>query len=103
MEKIDDKNTGFINRIQESLSHILDFTLPLILKKKPRNKKENQMDIKENLDLPSDEKTPQVSPGTYSPVIVQNYDSLGALFLGIFALILLVGWMRSEERNRRST
>ena len=61
------------------------------------------MDIKENLDLPSDEKTPQVSPGTYSPVIVQNYDSLGALFLGIFALILLVGWMRSEERNRRST
>lgn len=60
------------------------------------------MDTKENVDLPSDEKTPQVSPSTYSPVIVQNYDSLGALFLGIFALILLIGWMRSEERNRQS-
>ena len=60
------------------------------------------MNTSENLDQSSDEQTPQVSPGTYSPVIVQNYDSLGALLLGIFAMILLIGWMRSEERNQRT-
>jgi hypothetical protein len=59
------------------------------------------MGTNEKLEQSSNEQTPQVSPGTYSPVIVQNYDSLGALFLGIFALVLLIGWMRSEERNRR--
>jgi hypothetical protein len=52
-------------------------------------------------DLSSDEKMHQVSPDTYSPVIVQNYGSLGALFPGIFALILLIGWLRSIERNRQ--
>jgi len=59
------------------------------------------MDSNENLNLPSKEQTPLVSPGNYSPVNVYNQDSLGALILGILALILLIGWMRSEERNRR--
>jgi len=52
-------------------------------------------------NMSTDRQTPQVSPGTYSPVTVQNYDSLGALFLGIFALIMLVGWMRAEERSQQ--
>ena len=27
-------------------------------------------------------------------------DTMGALFLGILAWILLIGWMRAEARNR---
>ena len=45
--------------------------------------------------------TPSVSPGNYSPVTVYMEDSLGAIFLGIFAVILLVGWMRNEARYRK--
>ena len=48
----------------------------------------------------NEEKTPPVSPGNYSPVIVTVTDSLGAIFLGILSVILLVGWMRAEARNR---
>jgi hypothetical protein len=59
------------------------------------------METNESLDLSSEGQTPLVSPGTYSPVTIYNQDSLGALILGIFALILLIGWMRSEERNRQ--
>jgi len=44
--------------------------------------------------------TPSVSPGNYSPVTVTVKDSLGAIFLGILSVILLVGWMRAEARNR---
>jgi len=52
-------------------------------------------------NISSDGQVPLVSTGTYSPVTVQNDDSLGALFLGIFALITLVGWIRAEARNRQ--
>jgi len=43
-------------------------------------------------------KTPLVSPGTYSPVTVTVKDTIGAFFLGILTVILLIGWMRSEKR-----
>ena len=46
-----------------------------------------------------EEQTPQVSPGTYSSVNVQ--ESLGTLILGILSIILLIGWMKAEERNRK--
>ena len=59
------------------------------------------MEPNKGQNLSSNGQTPPVSPGTYSPVTVQNYDSLGALFLGIFALITLVGWIRAEARNRQ--
>jgi hypothetical protein len=47
------------------------------------------------------EVTPSVSPGNYSPVTVTVSDSIGAMFLGILAVILLIGWRRSETRYRR--
>ncbi len=59
------------------------------------------METNASLNLSSQRQTPLVSPGTYSPVTVYNHDSLGALILGILALILLIGWMRGEERNRQ--
>jgi hypothetical protein len=47
-----------------------------------------------------EETTPLVSPGNYSPVTVYMRDSLGAIFLGALAGILLIGWVRSEARYR---
>ena len=44
--------------------------------------------------------TPAVSPGNYSPVTVYMEDSLGAIFLGVAAVVLLIGWMRAEARLR---
>jgi hypothetical protein len=46
------------------------------------------------------ETTPQVSPGNYSPVTVDLKDTLGSLFLGVLAGLLLLGWMRAEARYR---
>ena len=45
-------------------------------------------------------KSPDVSPGNYSPVNVYMEDSLGAIFLGFLSGILLIGWMRAEARYR---
>lgn len=45
-------------------------------------------------------KTPDVSSGNYSPVTVDMKDTLGAIFMGVLSFILLIGWMRSESRNR---
>ncbi len=47
-----------------------------------------------------EDKTPLVSPGNYSPVTVYMKDTLGAIFLGVLAGILLIGWMRAEARYR---
>jgi len=47
--------------------------------------------------------TPLVSPGNYSPVTVYTEDTVGALFLGIFALLFLMGWIRSEARWHKLT
>jgi len=44
------------------------------------------------------EKAVLVIPGNYQPVHLQ--DTFGAIFLGIFAVIFLIGWMRAEARNR---
>ncbi|MEO8355423.1 MAG: hypothetical protein ABI621_05895 [Chloroflexota bacterium] len=52
------------------------------------------------IQTPQD-KTPSVSPGNYSPVTVTMEDTVGATFLGILAVILLIGWRRAESRNRR--
>jgi hypothetical protein len=38
-------------------------------------------------------------PGNYQPVYLE--DTLGAIFLGLFAHISLIGWMRAEARNRK--
>lgn len=47
----------------------------------------------------TDIQTPEVSPGNYSPVIVEVKEATGTVFLGILSIILLIGWMRSEARN----
>lgn len=52
-------------------------------------------------DPTSENKTPSVSPGNYSPVTVYMEDSIGAVFLGILAVILLIEWMRAEARYRK--
>ena len=52
-------------------------------------------------DLPVIGQTPAVCPGNYSPVTVTMKDSLGAIFLGILSVILLIGWRRAEGRYRR--
>ena len=49
------------------------------------------------------DQTPLVNSGNYSPVTVTVKDSLGAIFLGILSVILLVGWMRTEARYRALT
>ena len=46
-------------------------------------------------------KSPEVSPGNYSPVNVYMEDSLGAIFLGFISGVLLIGWMRAEARYRK--
>ena len=48
----------------------------------------------------NENKTPVVHPGNYSPVTVDMKDTIGAVFLGIFAFSLLIGWTRAEARNR---
>jgi hypothetical protein len=45
--------------------------------------------------------TPTVCPGNYSPVTITVRDSVGAVFLGILTLILLIGWRRAETRYRK--
>jgi hypothetical protein len=37
-------------------------------------------------------------PGNYQPIHLE--DTFGAIFLGIFAVISLVGWIRAEARYR---
>ena len=52
-------------------------------------------------ELPLKEQTPVVYPGNYSPVTVTVRDTVGAVFLGILTLILLIGWRRAETRYRK--
>jgi hypothetical protein len=44
------------------------------------------------------EKAVLVIPGNYQPIHLQ--EMFGAIFLGIFAVIFLIGWIRSEARYR---
>lgn len=46
------------------------------------------------------ETTPVVRPGTYSPITVHMGDTLGVLFLGVLACVLLANWVRAEARLR---
>jgi len=55
----------------------------------------------ETTDTYKPEDQTQVKPGIYSPVTVTVHDSLGALILGIISIILLVGWVKAEQRNRQ--
>ena len=56
------------------------------------------MSTNEN-DLLEDQ-IPKVGPGNYSPVTVTVKDTMGAFFLGILCVILLIRWIRTETRNR---
>jgi hypothetical protein len=47
-----------------------------------------------------EEKSPLVSPGNGSSVTVYMEDTMGAIFLGFLAGVLLIGWMRAEARYR---
>jgi hypothetical protein len=47
--------------------------------------------------------TPIVQPGTYTPISVHMGDSLGVLFLGVLACVLLANWVRAEARFRALT
>lgn len=44
------------------------------------------------------DETPEVKPGNYSPVTVHVEDTMGAFFLGVLSVILLIGWRRAEAR-----
>ncbi len=55
----------------------------------------------ETNELPMKEQAPAVCPGNYSPLTVTMKDTLGAIFLGILSVILLIGWRRSEFRYRK--
>lgn len=48
-----------------------------------------------------EEQMPVGSPCNYSPVTVTVSDSIGAIFLGILSVILLIGWRRAETRYRQ--
>ena len=53
----------------------------------------DQISVQEN-------ESPTVNPGNYSLVTVYMKDSLGAIFLGILTVILLIEWTRAEARCR---
>lgn len=50
---------------------------------------------------PFEERTPGPQPGVYSPVNVHANETIGSVFLGIVALVLLIAFLRAEARNRR--
>ena len=58
------------------------------------------MSANENI-VSTENQTPLVSPGNYSPVTVYTKDTVGAVFLGIFAGIFLIGWLCAEARYRK--
>jgi hypothetical protein len=47
------------------------------------------------------EQTPTACPGVYNPVTVTMTDSIGAIFLGILAVLMLIGWRRAEGRYQK--
>lgn len=44
---------------------------------------------------------PEVLRGHFNPVNIKIDNALGTLLLGILAIILLIGWMKAEARNRQ--
>ncbi len=59
------------------------------------------MSTGENENHAFEEKTPGPQPGVYSPVNVHANETIGSVFLGILALVLLIAFLRAEARNRR--
>ncbi len=51
--------------------------------------------------LSNESETPVVNPGNYSPFTLSIRDSVGAIFLGILSVIMLIGWRRAETRYHR--
>jgi hypothetical protein len=49
-----------------------------------------------------EEKTPFVSPGSYSWQFqtLHMEDTVGAIFLGVLSMVLLIGWRRTESKYR---
>jgi hypothetical protein len=41
--------------------------------------------------------------GTFSPVTVDMKETVGTVFLGIIALVLLIAWLQAEARQRRNS
>jgi hypothetical protein len=64
----------------------------------PLRTKENQISLeKPGPESPATFRTQD----TFNPVTVLMHNTLGAIFLGILTIILLIGWMRAEARNRK--
>jgi hypothetical protein len=60
--------------------------------------KENQISLeKPDTESPTTFRTQD----TFSPVTIIMHNTLGAIFLGTLTIILLIGWMRAEARNRK--
>ena len=57
------------------------------------------MSTDEELIPATERKLPIDVSGNYQPIHLE--DTAGAIFLGIFAVISLVGWIRSEARYRK--
>ena len=53
----------------------------------------------EEVISPIQEKMPIDISGNYQPIHLE--DTVGAIFLGILSLILLIGWRRAETRYRK--
>ena len=54
-----------------------------------------------NVDqVPVEEETPDKYTNGHNSVDVNLKDTVGAVFLGILSLILLIGWVRAEARYR---
>jgi hypothetical protein len=49
------------------------------------------------------EKRAAPQPGTFSPVTVHMKETVGTVFLGIIALVLLIAWLQAEAHQRRNS
>lgn len=59
------------------------------------------MTATENQELQSEDQSPLAATGPYNPVTVTMQDTWGAIFLGMLSVVLLIGWLLSEKRNRK--
>ena len=57
--------------------------------------------MSQELSTPIDEERPEVNTNGHNPVDVNMNDTVGATFLGILSLLLLIGWVCSEARVRK--
>jgi hypothetical protein len=51
-----------------------------------------------NLTPGQENTTPEVKPGVYNPVHISLNESTGVLLLGILSILLLIGWVRAENK-----